>query len=104
MGPMYKALLKWSLGQSDGTSGPSTAMPMSEEKRKFLTAAMESYVLDETKRMKDILTILKYKRSVPDINAATQPPNPPASVPTPDTACTLSYSQLVEGAVAARLT
>jgi len=101
--PMYKALLKWSLAQSDGTSGPSTAMPMSEEKRKFLTAAMESYVLDETKRMQDILTILKYERSAPDISAAAQPPNPPASVPTTDTAGMLSYSQLVEGAVAARL-
>lgn len=113
---MYKALLKWSLAQSDGTSGPSTAMPMTDEKRKFLAAAMESYVLDETKRMHDILTILKYDRSSPpaapsgpaapsdsDVHAEAQPPNPSLSVPTPSTASTLSYSQLVEGAVAARL-
>jgi len=114
---MYKALLKWSLSQTDGTSGPSTAMPMSDEKRKFLAAAMESYVLDETKRMQDILTILKYEPSAPvevspsaDANTATQPPNPP-SVPTPTatptttpaTASTLSYSEIVQGAVAARL-
>jgi len=106
---MYKALLKWSLSQTDGTSGPSTAMPMSDEKRKFLAAAMESYVLDETKRMQDIVTILKYEKSVPIgsssdsvVDTETQPPKP-SPVPTPSTACTLSYSQIVEGAVAARL-
>jgi len=108
---MYKALLKWSLAQSYGTSGPSTAMPMTDEKRKFLAAAMESYVLDETKRMQDILTILKYKRDASadvacddDISAEGQPPSPPSSVPTPSTGSTLCYSQIVEGAVAARLT
>jgi len=106
---MYKALLKWSLAQTDGTSGPSTALPMSDEKRKFLAAAMESYVLDETKRMQDILTILKYEpgaaiinSSSPDVNTNIQPPTPP-SVPTPTTASTLSYSEIVQGAVAARL-
>merc|ERR1712130_186779 len=105
--PMYKALLKWSLTQTDGTTGPSTAMPMTDEKRKFLAAAMESYVLDETKRMHDILIILKHKRSEPStvpcrhdtassvaveatpttgstqigVNADTKPPNPPPSAP-----------------------
>jgi len=124
--PMYKALLKWSLTQTDGTTGPSTAMPMTDEKRKFLAAAMESYVLDETKRMHDISIVLKYKGSEPSTlpcshdtpssvaveatattgstqigaNADTKPPNPPASAPASDS---LSYSQIVEGAVAARL-
>ena len=103
---MYKALLKWSLAQTDGTSGPSTAMPMSDEKRKFLAAAMESYVLDETKRIQDILTILKYQRSAPVVAEEQPPKPPPASVPTPipTTAPTLPYSQIVAGAVAARLT
>ena len=106
---MYKALLKWSLSQSDGTSGPSTAMPMSDEKRKFLRDAMETHVLDETKRMQDIVTILKYTKSVPSeasadvaVDTETQPPKP-SSVPTQSTVCTLSYSQIVEGAVAARI-
>merc|ERR1712173_416664 len=86
---------------------------------------MESYVLDETKRMHDISIILKYKRSGPSTlpcshdtpssvaveatagstqigaNADTKPPNPPASTPASNS---LSYSQIVEGAVAARLT
>jgi len=139
--PMYKALLKWSLAQTDGTSGPSTAMPMTDEKRKFLAAAMESYVLDETKRMHDILIILKYKQTstaavacdhsttavtavdsttaavavdsttaatavdstatATAVGAAVQPPKLPSPISEPTA---LSYSQIVAGAVAARVT
>ena len=54
---MYNAILKWSLSQSDGTK-PSEVGPMDAEKRKFLEAAMDGLLEDETKKMQELVAAL----------------------------------------------
>ena len=54
---MYNAILKWSLTQTDGTK-PSEVGPMDPEKRKFLEAAMDGLLEDETKKMKELVAAL----------------------------------------------
>lgn len=53
----WLGLMKWSLSYVDGTtpSSPDDITPMSEEDRKFLEAVMADGVIDEGKRMKEIL-------------------------------------------------
>lgn len=59
--PMWNAILKWSLTQTDGTtSSESKAKPMDPERRKWLQDAMNSFVLDETKRMEALVRVLEY--------------------------------------------
>lgn len=53
----WKGLLKWSLQYHDGTA-PTDSAPMSEEKRKFLEDVMASLVVDESKRIVEIIDML----------------------------------------------
>mmetsp|Transcript_42015 Transcript_42015/g.82390 ORF Transcript_42015/g.82390 Transcript_42015/m.82390 type:complete len:383 (-) Transcript_42015:1-1149(-) len=74
---IWLGLLKWSLAYSDGTS-PSDLGPMSEEKRHFLEAVMRDGVVDEVKRMKEIMEELKrglspVKKDENDDDDATRP-------------------------------
>jgi len=55
----WPGLLKWTLTQSDGTTFDSDSKPMSEEEKKWLQEAIESYTFDEAKRMREILEELK---------------------------------------------
>jgi len=55
--PMYKAILKWSLSQTDGTR-TSEATEMDQEKREFLDKVMSSMVEDESKTMKELVATL----------------------------------------------
>ena len=56
--PGYLGLLKWSLAQSDGTR-PSAPARMSEADRTWLKEAMEALTVDEAKRMKELLDVLR---------------------------------------------
>jgi len=62
---MWNAILRWSLTQMDPATDPgeenSRAEPqeMSAERREFLTKAFDSLVIDETKRIKIVLSVLK---------------------------------------------
>lgn len=63
---MYNAILKWSLTQSDGftsdeTTEGKTTEPMSEERKAFLRKAMDTYIVNETQRINDIVEILKFE-------------------------------------------
>lgn len=60
---IWLGLLKWSLGQGDGTL-PSEAHEMSAEDRQFLENVMKECVVDEPQRMQDIM-----KRFVELLNA-----------------------------------
>lgn len=53
----WKGLLKWSLQYHDGTSSTEEA-PMSDEKKKFLENVMASLVVDESKRIVEIIDTL----------------------------------------------
>lgn len=55
--PSWLGLLKWSLSYSDGTTD-STAKPMSEEDKKWLSTAMSELVKDEPARMNEICQLL----------------------------------------------
>lgn len=50
----WLGLLKWSLAYSDGT-GQTTAKEMTSERRAWLEEAMSELVVDEAKRMKEIV-------------------------------------------------
>lgn len=56
--PGYLGLLKWSLAQSDGTSTPS-ASRMTEDDKAWLKEAFEALTVDEAKRMKELLAVLR---------------------------------------------
>jgi hypothetical protein len=51
---IWLGLLKWSLGQGDGTM-PSQHSEMSAEDRAFLENVMKDCVVDEPQRMQDIM-------------------------------------------------
>jgi hypothetical protein len=52
---IWLGLLKWSLGQTDGTM-PTDAPEMSADDRAFLENVMKECVMDEPQRMQDIMT------------------------------------------------
>jgi len=62
---MYNAILKWSLAQQDEqpdeSSSAERVQSMSQERKDWLKKALAHYVVDETQRMKDIVTILEFK-------------------------------------------
>lgn len=53
----WTGLLKWSMQYQDGTS-PTTATAMSDERREFLTKAMEENVVDPAQQLKALIAIL----------------------------------------------
>jgi len=57
---MLQSLLKWSLTQSDGIEASKDVKPMSPEDRKWLEAALNKYVMDETERINLIVRMLEY--------------------------------------------
>eukprot|EP00300_Choanocystis_sp_HF-7_P007509 c15329_g1_i1.p1 GENE.c15329_g1_i1~~c15329_g1_i1.p1 ORF type:complete len:440 (+),score=140.41 c15329_g1_i1:141-1460(+) len=54
----WLGLLKWSLQYQDGTRD-TAARPLSDEDKEFLMGAMDSLVLDEAKRMKELMEELE---------------------------------------------
>jgi hsp70-interacting protein len=59
---MLKSILNWSLKQQDGTTSDDVK-PMSEDRKKWLAEALDSIVMNETKRIQDIVRILEYSTS-----------------------------------------
>jgi len=65
---MLKAILKWSLKQQQeenvgvdgGGSKESEVKEMSKERKKWLKGALDQFVMDETRRINDIVTVLEY--------------------------------------------
>mmetsp|Transcript_49246 Transcript_49246/g.79457 ORF Transcript_49246/g.79457 Transcript_49246/m.79457 type:complete len:317 (+) Transcript_49246:199-1149(+) len=59
--PMYNAILRWSITQTDTTAPSPTeeAKPMDPEKRAFLQNVMDTMVEKDSKTMKDIVEIIK---------------------------------------------
>ncbi len=55
----WPGLLKWTLTQSDGCKLNTDAKPMSPEEQKWLQQAIESYSIDEAKRMKEVIKELE---------------------------------------------
>ena len=53
--PMWSALLRWSLAQTDGTEERDPATPMSQEDRDFLTKVMKEVTVDHAKRIGECL-------------------------------------------------
>ena len=63
---MLKSILKWSLKQQQSekdTNDKDDVKPMTEERKKWLREALDSIVLNETKRIQDIVTVLEYRPS-----------------------------------------
>ena len=62
---MLKSILKWSLKQqqSEKDTNDDDVKPMTEERKKWLREALDSIVLNETKRIQDIVTVLEYEPS-----------------------------------------
>lgn len=63
---MLKSILKWSLKQQQSekdTNDKDDVKPMTEERKKWLREALDSIVLNETKRIQDIVTVLEYEPS-----------------------------------------
>lgn len=54
----WNAILKWSLAQTDEDAGAEPAREISEADREWFVRAMESGMVDEIKRMKDITAAL----------------------------------------------
>ena len=54
----WNAILKWSLAQTDQDAGAEPAREISEADREWFVRAMESGMVDEIKRMKDITAAL----------------------------------------------
>ena len=52
--PMWSALLRWSLRQGDDGTAPSPQGPMSDEKRRFLEAALKSMGEDDADRQRKL--------------------------------------------------
>eukprot|EP00940_MAST-03C_sp_MAST-3C-sp2_P001167 g1167.t1 len=63
---MLKSILKWSLKQGEGrattTAEGEVVTEMSEERREWLRGALDQYVMDETRRINEIVELLEYKR------------------------------------------
>ncbi len=60
--PMWNAILRWSTAQTDTvdyTNEDKTIEPMTKERQEFLLKAFESMVVDQTKRIKLIIQVLK---------------------------------------------
>lgn len=57
----YLGILKWSLAQSDGTTPTEGFSEMKQEDKSFLMAAMEEYLVDEGKLMKDCVKVIKLR-------------------------------------------
>ena len=55
----WPGLLKWSLQFQDETRSSDNIKPMSEEDKKWLAEALESYSFDDIKRIKQILSELR---------------------------------------------
>jgi hypothetical protein len=55
--PGYLGLLKWSLGQTDGTA--PTGRTLSEADKAWLKEAFEALTVDEAKRVKELLATLQ---------------------------------------------
>lgn len=78
-------LLKWSLTQTDGLSSSDDVKPMSEERREWLKAALNKYVMDETERINLIVRMLEYKRMPTTSNSTTAVTTGPTATDTTST-------------------
>eukprot|EP00658_Telonema_sp_P-2_P066661 TRINITY_DN5562_c0_g1_i2.p1 TRINITY_DN5562_c0_g1~~TRINITY_DN5562_c0_g1_i2.p1 ORF type:complete len:306 (-),score=95.25 TRINITY_DN5562_c0_g1_i2:299-1216(-) len=69
----WLGLLRWSLSYTDGT-GKSVAKEMSAERRAFLEKAMSEMMIDEAKRMKEIVAQLSEIGANPEDQAGDAAP------------------------------
>ncbi len=56
---IWTGLLQWSIAQGDGFHSNEPVEEMSEERKEFLRKAFDAMVVDETKRLKVVVNILK---------------------------------------------